>query len=123
MTEHPRPYGSTRFFDVTLPTIRARALETRLAANGRVVSIERRSGLVGNIDVVVEFAERQPFVNASTTTEVQGLDGDLIGRVGELDAAKQGDVFMLDGNRCEILIDPIEDRGQMLARFRMTVGR
>ena len=116
-----RPFLSERTATVTIPRLRARGLETRLLIDGRSIAFDRNGSVVGPVEVVLAWAARQPAGDASATTNVVGLDGEVQGRPGEL-TVKAGDRFMIDGQMAEITVGARVVRGIAVASFRMTSG-
>lgn len=116
-----RPFLSDRLTGTTIPALRARGLETRLALDGRAVRFRTPEGTVTDaIEVVVVWANRQP-TGTRGATNVIGVDGDLHGRpadvVGTLTA---GTLFQLDGNPCEVTRDALDVQGVGIVPFRLT---
>lgn len=116
-----RPFLSTQLMDSTIPRLRARGLETRLALDGRLVRFRTPAGTVtGPITVVVAWANTQP-TGQRGTTDVIGVDGDLHGRPADVTGVLlAGTLFQLDGNPCEVTQDALTDRGIGIVPFRMT---
>lgn len=116
-----KPFLSKRMMTRTIPRLRARSLETELGIDGQTIAFDRKGVAVGPIDVVVAWANRLPAGVTGGTTRVIGTEGDLIGRVGELDV-KAGDLFMIAGYQAEITVAAKEVEGVAVAGFRMTGG-
>jgi hypothetical protein len=119
MTE--RPFLSTRMMQVTIPRLRARGLETRLGISGRSIAFDRDGEIVGPITVAIEWANREPRGEGSDTTDIIGIDGDLLGRPAEL-TVQGGDLFTIAGDTCEVTSGVIVDAGVARCGFRLTSG-
>lgn len=116
-----RPFLSSTLTETTIPRLRARGLETRLALDGRTVRFQLPDGTVtGAIEVAVVWANRQPAAS-SGTTDVIGVDGDLHGRPDEVTGTlTAGTLFQLDGNPCEVTRDAMTVQGVGIVPFRLT---
>lgn len=117
-----KPFLSPRFMEQGIPTLRARGLETSLGIDGQMIAFDRKGAVIGPIEVVIEWANRVPAGVAGGATRVIGTEGELLGRVGEFEA-RAGDLFMIAGYSAEITVAAKEDRGVMVAGFRMTGGQ
>lgn len=113
---------SERMAAVSIPALRARSLETRLGVDGVTISFDREGTVVGPIDVVVEWAVRQPQDSAGGTTSIVTTEGELHGRPGELDDVRAGDLFVIDGQTAEIVEPIVTDRGVTRAPYRLMAG-
>ena len=116
-----KPFLSERFMSVTVPTLRARGMETRLGIDGQMVTFERSGEPLLSAEVVVEWANRAPE-GSTGAIRVTGTEGNLLGRVDEL-TVKAGDLFMVAGYPAEITVAAKEVEGVMVAGFRMVQGR
>jgi len=107
--------------DVTIPRLNARGLETDLGIDGRMIAFDRTGTVIGPVEVVVVWANREARGEGADTVEVIGIDGDLLGRPGDL-TAEADDRFMLDGALCEVTRPAIVDAGVATAGFRLSTG-
>ena len=112
---------SDRMMNTTIPSLRARGLETKIGIDGRTVAFDRNGTAIGALEVIVKWAGRQPERVVTQTTDVIGVAGDLHGRPAEVVGfIEAGDRFQLDGNPCEVTRDPVNNAGVGIIPFRLT---
>lgn len=117
-----RPFLSDRMMNTTIPRLRARGLETRLGIDGVTVYFDRKGEIIGPIDVVVEWAARMPQEAGGGATSIVTTEGELHGRLEELDTVRAGDLFVIEGQTAEV-VEPIKtDQGVVRVPFRLMSG-